>query len=56
MTPPIALDVKAAARAIGMSESWLTHSDIPRVKLGSRTVFLVSDLTRYLEARRSHAA
>lgn len=52
--PAIALGVQDAARAISMSVSWLQHSDIPRVKVGRRVVFLVSDLTAYLTARRSH--
>ncbi len=52
----IALDVKKAAKAIDMSESWLHHSNIPRVKLGARVVFLVSDLTAFLKARRSHGS
>lgn len=54
--PVIAVGVEDAAKAIGMSESWLWRSDIPRAKLGSRVVFLVSDLTAYVTARRSHGA
>lgn len=53
---PIALGVKEAAKAIGVSESWLHHSDVPRVRAGRRVLFLVSDLTAFLEARRSHGA
>ena len=55
-TPPIALTVKAAAQATGLSESYLHHSDIPRVRAGRRVLFLVTDLLAYLEARRTHAA
>jgi hypothetical protein len=54
--PAIALNVHDAAKAIGMSERWLWASDIPRVRLGNRVVFLVDDLTAYLKQRRTHGA
>ena len=53
---PAALPAKLAARYIGMSESWLWRSDVPRVRMGSRVNFLVSDLDAYLVQRRSHGA
>lgn len=51
---PIALDVKDAASYIGMSVSWLEHSDVPRVRLGRRVKYLVEDLDRYLKQHRTH--
>ena len=41
-----------AAAYIGMSRSWLEHSNIPRVRQGSRVVFLVADLDTHLRQRR----
>lgn len=49
-----AFSIKDAARYMGMSLSWLEHSDVPRVRLGRRVLFLREDLDRYLRARRTH--
>lgn len=55
--PPAALRLPEAAHHIGMSESWLKHSDVPWVRMGRRArVYLVADLEAYLHARRSHEA
>jgi 3-hydroxymyristoyl/3-hydroxydecanoyl-(acyl carrier protein) dehydratase len=48
---PGALGVEAAAQYIGMSVSWLQHSDVPRVKLGRRVLYRTMDLDRYLAQR-----
>lgn len=48
------LSAKAAAAYIGMSVSWLWHSDIPRVRLGARVKWLREDLESYLRSRRTH--
>ena len=48
------MSVKDAAAYLGMSQSWLEHSDVPRVRLGRRVKFLKSDLDAYLAARRTH--
>lgn len=48
------LSAKEAAAYIGMSVSWLWHSDIPRVRLGARVKWLREDLESYLRSRRSH--
>jgi hypothetical protein len=53
---PAVLSARDAARYIGMSESWLWRSDVPRVRMGSRVNFLVCDLDAYLVQRRSHGA
>lgn len=47
-----ALRVPDAARYIGMSQSWLEHSDVPRVRLGRAVRYLVKDLDMYLAQRR----
>lgn len=49
-----AFSAKEAATYLGMSESWLWHSDMPRVRLGRRVKFLRDDLDAYLKARRTH--
>ena len=55
--PPAALRLPEAAHHIGMSASWLKHSDVPWVRMGKRArVYLVKDLEAYLAARRSHGA
>jgi predicted DNA-binding transcriptional regulator AlpA len=43
-----------AARYIGMSTSWLWHSDVPRVRLGRAVRFRRVDLDAYVAARVSH--
>lgn len=48
------MSAKDAAAYIGMSESWLWNSDIPRVRLGARTKWLREDLEAYLRAHRTH--
>ena len=48
------MNADEAARYIGMSVSWLWHSDIPRVRLGSRVKWLREDLEAYLRQRRTH--
>jgi predicted DNA-binding transcriptional regulator AlpA len=53
---PAVLSVKDAAQYLGMSESWLWRSDVPRVRLGSRVKFRVVDLDAYLVQRVSHGA
>ena len=53
MIVPAALTVKEAAQYIGMSVSWLHHSDVPRVRLGKAAVrYLRADLDTYLAQRR----
>jgi hypothetical protein len=49
------LSREEAAEFIRMSLSWLTHSDVPRVRLGRRTVFLKSQLIRYMESHLTHS-
>jgi hypothetical protein len=51
---PFRFDIVAAAAFIGMSESWLWASDIPRVKLGRRTHWLREDLEKYMRDHRTH--
>jgi predicted DNA-binding transcriptional regulator AlpA len=53
---PFQFDLAEAAAYIGMSRSWLEHSDVPRVRLGTRVKFLREDLEAYLRARRTHGA
>jgi predicted DNA-binding transcriptional regulator AlpA len=53
---PFRFNVEDAARYIGMSESWLWASDIPRVKLGSRVHWLREDLEQYLRSHRTHGS
>jgi hypothetical protein len=48
---PAALKPPQAALYIGMSLSWLEHSDVPRVKMGRSVVYRVVDLDSYLAAR-----
>jgi predicted DNA-binding transcriptional regulator AlpA len=45
------LNASDAAAYLGMSVSWLWHSDVPRVRLGRRVLFRVVDLNNYLERR-----
>ena len=52
MIVPAALTVKEAAQYIGMSVSWLHHSDVPRVRLGAAVRYLRADLDAYLAQRR----
>ena len=52
LVTPAALTAKEAARYIGMSLSWLEHSDVPRVRLGRAVRYLRSDLDLYLAQRR----
>ena len=57
--PPVnekLLSVKDAAVQLGVSESWLYQSDVPKVKLGRRTLFRPTDLANYVGARVSHRA
>jgi len=49
---PAALTAKEAAQYIGMSLSWLQHSDVPRVRLGAAVRYLRADLDVYLAQRR----
>jgi predicted DNA-binding transcriptional regulator AlpA len=49
-------DAKGAAAYLGMSVSWLWQSDVPRVRLGTRTKWLRDDLDAYLKAHRSHGS
>ena len=52
-----ALRLREAAAYVGMSASWLAHSDMPRVRMGRRaTVYLIADLDAYLAARRTHGS
>ncbi len=44
-----------AARYIGMSLSYVEHSDIPRVRLGRAVRYLRADLDSYLAQRRDRA-
>ena len=48
------LSARKAAARLGVSPSWLYQSDVPRVKLGRRTLYRPSDLTKYVDARVSH--
>lgn len=50
----VVLTTAEAAKYVGMSKSWVEHSDVPRVRLGRRVVFLRADLDAYLAARRTH--
>lgn len=45
---------KETAAYMHVSVSWLEHSDVPRVRLGRRVVFLRADVDAYLTRRRSH--
>lgn len=54
--PVAALHVQEAAAYIGMSKSWLAHSDVPRVRLGRAVRYLVADLDAYLLQRRDRDA
>jgi predicted DNA-binding transcriptional regulator AlpA len=54
--PHATLSASEAADYIGMSESWLRRSDVPRVRLGSRVIFMRSDLNAYLAQRRTHGS
>ena len=49
---PAALTAKEAAQYLGMSLSWLQHSDVPRVRLGAAVRYLRADLDVYLAQRR----
>lgn len=49
---PAVLGYDAAARYIGMSRSWLEHSNITRVRQGTRVGFLIADLDNHLAANR----
>jgi predicted DNA-binding transcriptional regulator AlpA len=49
-----AMSAKQAAAYLDMSESWVWHSDVPRVRLGRRVKFLRADLDAYLRQRRTH--
>lgn len=50
---PAALKLSEAAGYIGMSQSWLEHSDVPRVRVGTKSVrYLRADLDAYLAQRR----
>lgn len=51
---PFQFDLAGASRYIGMSQSWLEHSDVPRVRLGRSVKFLREDLEAYMRSRRSH--
>lgn len=53
---PAVLTVQEAAGYLRVSRSWVEHSDLPRVRLGRRVVFLREDLDSYMKARRTHAA
>lgn len=46
------LNYDKAAAYIGMSRSWLEHSNIPRVKQGTRVLFRIVDLDAHLAQRR----
>ncbi len=48
------LSTKDAAKRLGMSESWLRRSDVPRVELGRRKKYRPIDLALYVNARVSH--
>jgi excisionase family DNA binding protein len=51
-----AMTKQEAAAYLSMSVSWLEHSDVPRVKLGTRVRFLRDDLDAYLAQRRDRDA
>jgi hypothetical protein len=51
-----ALPVEDAAGYLGVSKSYVEHSDIPRVKLGRRVVYLRADLDAHLLQRRDRDA
>lgn len=53
---PAVLGYDEAATYIGMKRSWLEHSDVPRVRLGRRVLFLIADLDTYLAQRRDRDA
>lgn len=55
-TDPATMDVMEAAQYIGMSPSWLARSDVPRVRLGRRVLYLRADLDAFLVQRRSHGS
>lgn len=49
------LDMKEAADFLGnVSESWLRRSDVPRARIGTRVVFLKSQLILYAAVRLTH--
>lgn len=52
MSDKAAFTVQEAANYIGMSQSYVEHSDIPRVRLGRAVRYLRSDLDAYLSQRR----
>lgn len=49
--PRGALRIDDAAAYLGVSRSFVEHSDIPRVRLGRRVVYRIVDLDRYLAQR-----
>lgn len=48
------LTAKEAAAYLGMSVSWVEHSDLPRVRLGRAVRFRRVDLDAYVAARLTH--
>lgn len=48
------LSVRDAAAQLGVSASWVYQSDIPRARIGRRTMIRPSDLATYVDARVSH--
>ena len=54
-SPTAPIELSAAARYIGMSESWLYRQvekkKIPHLRLGRRIAFRTADLDRWLESR-----
>ena len=48
------LSAKDAAALLGVSASWLYQSNVPRVKLGRRTLYRPHDLAAYVDARVTH--
>jgi excisionase family DNA binding protein len=50
------LTAKEAAAYLGMSVSWVEHSDLPRVRLGRAVRYRRQDLDAYLAARLTHGS
>jgi predicted DNA-binding transcriptional regulator AlpA len=48
------LSAKEAADRLGMSLGWLSSSQVPRVKLGRRTLYRPSDIDAFVAAHVSH--
>ena len=48
------LSVKEAAAFLGVSASWVSQSNIPKVKFNRRTLYRPSDLRAYVNAHVSH--